>query len=226
MSIGPLLWVEGIIGAGKTTLARQIAEALGFRAFHEPVESNPYLELFYKNPKEHAAFMQIHLLMERYAMQKEAAYACARGFGCVLDRGLPGDRVFAKLHFLAGNISQLQWNTYDKFFDIMSADLRPPSRLLFLDIEPEVALERVRSRKRGAESRMELKYLQDLKKGYLDLMCEIESGAHAWSKGMAVTRLPWNVDHQPIGPLVKMLRHEFELETPNNGLATTTSLGA
>lgn len=212
--VGPVIWVEGIIGAGKSTLAGMIADALQFRVFHEPVDSNPYLEVFYQDPKKHAYDMQIHLLQRRYIMQRLASDEAIYGVdykGSVLDRGLPGDRVFAKMHMLAGNISSMQWDTYQQFYEVMCADLRPPSLMLFLDIEPEVALERVRGRNRSAESSLSLQYLTDLRKGYLDLMAEIDTGIHPWSRGMAVERIPWNVDHQPVEPLVNALRDRFRL---------------
>ena len=44
---GPIIWIEGIIGCGKTTLTEMLAAALKLRAIFEPVDSNPYLKLFY-----------------------------------------------------------------------------------------------------------------------------------------------------------------------------------
>jgi deoxyadenosine/deoxycytidine kinase len=207
----PVIWVEGIIGVGKTTLAKKLAESLGLRAMFEPVDGNPYLVRFYDDPKRWAFPMQVELMKTRFAMQKEAAYGAALGNGSVLDRGMPGDRVFCKLHMLAGNMSELEWQTYEGLYEVMSCSLVTPSLLLFLDVEPEVALERVRARARDAEVGVDLKYLTDLRKGYLDLMAEVESGEHAWSRRMEVRRLPWNVDHQPIDPLIESLRHKFRL---------------
>lgn len=209
--MGPVIWVEGIIGAGKSTLAKIIAERLRLRAFHEPVETNPYLEKFYQNPGRWAYPMQMHLMHYRYAMQKEAAYAAARGDGAVLDRGMPGDRVFCKLHMLAGNMDKLEWETYQMAYNIMACSLTPPSLLVFLDVEPDVALDRVRSRARGVENSIELKYLSDLRRGYLDLLCEIESGSHPWAQGMQVMRLAWNTDHLPVEPLVEELAHRYRI---------------
>ena len=72
MRMKPVLWIEGIIGAGKTTLANQLADMLHMRAIHEPVEANPYLKLFYEDPKRWAWSMQMHLLGHRYGLQKLA----------------------------------------------------------------------------------------------------------------------------------------------------------
>ena len=211
---GSIIWVEGLIGSGKTTLTEKIAQTLNLRALYEPVEANPYLKIFYEDPKRWAFPMQIHLLHCRYALQKLAAYEATTtgGYaGAVIDRGLPGDRVFCRLHMLAGNISELEWQTYEKAYDIMTGSLTPPSLLLFLNVEPEVALERIKKRNRGAETSMTLDYLVRLRKGYLDLLVEIESGEHAWSRGMRVVQIPWNTDHQPIDKLIDILKHQLRL---------------
>ena len=51
MKVKPLIWVEGIIGAGKSSLGKRLAEELNFRLMEEPVEENPFLEKFYDDPK-------------------------------------------------------------------------------------------------------------------------------------------------------------------------------
>ena len=56
--------ISGLIGVGKTTLCDDLAKELGFKAYHEQVENNPYLELFYKDQKAFAFPLQIHLLKE------------------------------------------------------------------------------------------------------------------------------------------------------------------
>lgn len=43
--------ISGLIGAGKTTLAEELAKEMGFPVYYEPVEDNIYLEDFYKDMK-------------------------------------------------------------------------------------------------------------------------------------------------------------------------------
>jgi len=210
---GPVLWVEGIIGGGKSTIAEKLAGLLNFRPFHEPVEPD-HLEAFYKDPKGKAFEFQIRQLVRRANIHQLAFWEAnnpGQFRGAVLDRGLPGDRVFCKMHLQKGNITELQWNTYELAFNRFMMPIRPPALLMFLDVDPTVALERVKNRNRGAESGMNLEYLSDLRKGYLDLISEIESRNHQWSNGIHVWKVAWNQDHQQVGPIAEELKHRLRL---------------
>jgi deoxyadenosine/deoxycytidine kinase len=212
MKIKPVLWVEGIIGSGKSRLTARLAEQLNFRPIHEPVKENPFLALFYRDPKRWAYPMQIYLLTERLGLQRLAvaeALSSSLWDGAILDRGLPGDRVFAKLHLLEGNISRLEWETYERLYEIMACDLRPPSLIVFLDVDPRVAHQRVLKRARAAEDGLPLAYLEQLQRGYLDLLAEVESGDHVWSRGMQVLRWPWNTDDLPMEELLEAIQQRL-----------------
>lgn len=212
--MGPVIWIEGIIGSGKSTLTATVAKELNLRPIYEPVEDNPYLSLFYKNQDRWAFPMQVELMARRYGMQLQAlaeAMAGGQWQGAVLDRGLPGDRVFAKMLTKGGQISDLEWDTYQKLYDHMTTWITSPRLLVFLDVEPEVAHERVAKRGREAEAGIPLEYLKDLRKGYLDLLVEVESGKHHWSRGMEVVKVPWNTDFQDPHIVVEEIAHRCRL---------------
>jgi len=212
-SEGSIIWLEGIIGAGKTTLARKIAETFDVKLLEEPVEANPYLARFYGDPDRWTYPMQIHLLHARYRMQQAAAGLAGIGQSTILDRGLPGDRVFAKMHVHAGVIDPIEWDTYQMAYDSMTQHLPTPSLLVFLMVDPEVAMERVRERARGCETGIDIDYLKRLRDGYFDLMDEIESGQHRWARGIRVVRWPWNSAHLPVGPLFCEIQKHCQLRS-------------
>ena len=198
----PLIWTEGVIGCGKTTFSREVAKRLNLRLIEEPVgngegEENPYLEKFYKDPKKYAFGMQMFLLHKRYAMQQLASYEATGvgGYaGAILDRSLSGDRVFAKLHVDAGNIDPLDWATYELAHNLMCRSLLPPTLLVFLDIQPQTAYDRMKKRNRIAENGVPLEYLIKLREGYHALIEEAERGLLPWAHAVRVCRIPWDVD--------------------------------
>lgn len=217
MTYGEIVEVEGIIGAGKTTAVRIIAAAFNLRALFEPVKDNPYLEDFYRDQKRFALIMQVELLVRRYGLQMMAAAESMTpgGWGgAVLDRSLRGDRVFAKLHRLYGNIDDRGWATYEQLFDSLITPLHAPATIVFLDTLPEVALERVQKRNRSAETNLPLDYLKDLRKGYLDLICEIQNNMSQWANGTEVITVPWNSDYQPMDVVLDKLGSKFGM-TPD-----------
>ena len=201
----PTIWIEGLIAAGKSRLTAQLSRALGFRAFPEPVADKGYLELFYADPRRWAFSLQVEMLRRRWDIHRLAMLECRAGTtaGCLLDRGMPGDRVFARLHYLAGNIHKLEWETYEALFgEFMSVPHLQPTMLLYLDVRPSVALQRIAGRGRPSEEAVTAEYLTALRDAYEDLIREIEIGQHPWASGMRVLRVAWSEDDQDIGPIV------------------------
>src|SRR5436189_6408584 len=68
---GRYIAVEGLIGVGKTALARRLATEFGSRLLLEQVEENPFLRKFYEDPEKHAFQTQLFFLLERYRQQRE-----------------------------------------------------------------------------------------------------------------------------------------------------------
>ncbi|MHA2306636.1 MAG: deoxynucleoside kinase [Candidatus Hodarchaeales archaeon] len=193
----PIIWIEGIIGCGKTTLTRNISRELNYRAIYEPVNLE-LLEMFYKDQDRWAFAMQIDLLHRRFALQKLGSFESITGKGVVMDRGLPGDRVFAKMLHTAGKIHDIEWAIYERAYTVMSNSLIPPSLIIYMEVTPEIAQGRIMYRDRKAErdGLIPLAYLEELEKGYEKLLREISSGIPSWSRGMKVVKLPWNTPEE------------------------------
>ena len=205
----PIIWIDGTIGAGKSTLVEQLGKALDYRIFPEPVARKSHLELFYSDPKRYAFGFQMEMMRKRWDIHRLAMLECrcATVNGCLLDRGLPGDRVFANLHYQTGNIHQYEWETYENLYnEFMSVPNLQPTLLIYLDVSPEAAYRRIHTRGRSSEDRISLWYLADLQKAYRKLLDELQAGLHAWSNGLQVLEIPWSADNQPIQPIINQVK--------------------
>lgn len=195
--MGTLVYAEGGIGVGKSTYCKEIAKRLNYRVIEEPVRSNPYLELFYQDPKKYAYEMQIYLLHRRIGLQQLAAAEALYSpnyAGAMLDRSLFGDRVFEELHHEDGNISDLQHHAYLTSIRNMQLMIYPPTILVFLDAEPSICLNRIKARSRGCEVGISLDYLERLTQRYHRLIQDAKDGRYPWSHAVRVLHKSWNHD--------------------------------
>lgn len=179
--------VSGIIGAGKTTLVKKLAETMGFEAIYEPVETNPYLSLFYEGMKEpvnrYAFPMQIYLLNERFDQHQMLIWS---GKNVIQDRSIFEDLIFGKMLAASGKMSALDFETYRRHFMRLGNYIHRPDLIIYLDTKPEIALERIKARGRECEKDLPLEYLRELEKGYLDWIDTDICGR------IPVLRLDWN----------------------------------
>lgn len=177
--------VSGLIGVGKSTFTTSLADYLEYEPFYEPVDDNPYLERFYKDPNKWAYPMQEFLKHRRFA-----AYQCAvwgirsgRWKGVVMDRSIQEDTVFAEVNQKIGTIDELNWRTYLQGFQDFQIFCPEPDVYIYLDASPEVCHERITKRARAAEAKsgfdddeqdgIPLDYLRTLHQGYQDWLQEI-----------------------------------------------------
>ena len=186
--------VSGLIGAGKSTLTRQLADELDKRAYDrsnllthperppfwkavfEPVEDNPYLEDFYLNIERWTFNMQMFLLAKRFQQHQEVIWdpVHRNGGGVVQDRTIYEDTIFARMHHDDGLMVGRDWETYSTHFHVMQGFLRYPDLILYLRVQPETALNRIQERGRSEEQgKVPLDYLKALFDGYEEFIEEI-----------------------------------------------------
>ena len=80
----------GMIGVGKTTYAEKLAEELNVQLFKDPVDDNPFLPLYYMNPKKWAFSLQLFFLNKRFKQVKESS----KLKNAVLDRSIYEDEIY------------------------------------------------------------------------------------------------------------------------------------
>jgi deoxyadenosine/deoxycytidine kinase len=196
--------VEGIVGAGKSSLSRQLGKALGSNTLitEEPDEANQgnlYLADFYANMPRWAFTMQVHLLQKRYRAHLQAQWHAMNGYGhAVLDRSLPGDTCFAKLQLQTGTLTQREYDTYCELYQSMTASVLFPNVAIWLLVEPEVARERVLRRmetqtgRRCEEDAVDLDYLRGLEAEIGHMMAVLQK------QGVMVLEVPWDTDRETV----------------------------
>jgi deoxyadenosine kinase len=162
--------IAGMIGAGKSTLAKALGEHLGIDTYYEPVADNEYLSDFYRDTARYSFAMQVYLLNRRFQQHQEIIW---RGRSAVQDRTIYEDSIFAKMLAKTGLMDDRDYKTYVQLFRNMSNFMCKPSVIVFLDVSPEASAERIRSRSRDVESKIELGYLQALHEGYEEFIQSI-----------------------------------------------------
>lgn len=182
-----MIGVSGIIGVGKSTLVKQLGTIIDCDTFFEPVKRNLYLEKFYKDIKKYSFPMQVYLLNHRFLQHQQMVWSRK---SCIQDRTIYEDVIFAKMLKEDGLMDSLDFQTYVDLFQNMSNFLHRPDIIIYLDVEPEVAIERIRQRGRDCETGITLEYLIKLKAGYEDWLSDIKDR-------IPVLRLDWNTYQDP-----------------------------
>ena len=151
------LVVEGPIGAGKTSLARRLAEHLGADTLMESAADNPFLPRFYQDPKRYALATQLHFLFDRARQVKELAQGDLFRHALVADFLLDKDKLFAQL-----NLDEDEYQLYGRVFDDLSLHAPAPDLVLYLQAPIEVLQARIRQRGIDYERGMNADYLRRL----------------------------------------------------------------
>lgn len=147
--------VEGLIGAGKTSLAKALGARLNAVVQEEPADGvNPYLAKYYEDPKGYAFKMQIYLLKERFRAHAAAQSIVLAGMSDVVsDRSYFGDRCFAEVQMRDGYFSPDDMETYLDLHKDMQRSLLYPSCIIYLRTDVTTAMERISRRMSEKEGR-------------------------------------------------------------------------
>lgn len=161
MSDPRFIVVEGPIGVGKTTLAHRLADTFGSELLLEGAEENPFLERFYRNPREAALPTQMFFLFQRARQMQELRQGDMFEPVRVSDFMLEKDRLFASL-----TLDNDELSLYEQAYNLLTLDAPEPDLVIYLQAPVEVLQQRVGRRGRRGEESMTAEYLRTVSDAY------------------------------------------------------------
>lgn len=153
--------IEGVIGAGKTTLAELLSERNGSRLVLEQFEENPFLPKFYENRKRYAFQTQLAFLASRFKQQQNMTSPDLFDECIISDYIFEKDRIFARL-----NLDDDELALYDNIYGIMTGISARPDLVIYLQSSVDRLLKNIDSRGRDYEKHITPEYLQELSDAY------------------------------------------------------------
>jgi deoxyguanosine kinase len=153
--------IEGVIGAGKSSLAQKLSERLEANLIMEEFEENPFLEKFYNDRKRYAFQTQMFFLINRYKQQQLLNQQELFSKFLVSDYIFQKDRIFAYL-----NLSGEELKLYESIFPLLERDIPKPDLVIFLQSSIDRLMSNIKMRGRKYERNLTRAYLSELSEAY------------------------------------------------------------
>jgi deoxyadenosine/deoxycytidine kinase len=162
--------IEGPIGVGKTSLARHLCDSLEAEPVLEQAGENPFLERFYRNPRDGALPTQLYFLFQRAqqltALKQQDMFAPLR----VADYLLEKDRLFARV-----TLDEAELGLYEQVYAKLDVQPPKPDLVVYLQAPVDVLMERIARRGIRYEQQIERAYLERLNEAYARFFHEYEA---------------------------------------------------
>jgi len=155
--------IEGVIGAGKTSLANKLAERTKANLILEEFETNPFLANFYDDRKRYAFQTQMFFLVNRFKQQQELNQEDLFSEFIVSDYIFDKDNIFAYM-----NLSGDELKLYEALFPLLQRDLRKPDLVIYLQASSDRLMYNIKKRNRKFEKNITKSYIRELSEAYND----------------------------------------------------------
>jgi deoxyguanosine kinase len=154
--------IEGVIGVGKTTLARLLQSSFNAELLLEIFEENPFLSNFYSDRQRYAFQTQIFFLLSRYHQQREGMRdALQKSSTLISDYTFQKDRLFAEV-----NLEGDELEMYFRVHEALAEKITTPDLIVYLQADTDVLMQRIAQRDRSYERQMEVDYIDTLNQTY------------------------------------------------------------
>lgn len=162
--------IEGNIGAGKTSLAKKLAEEFSAKLILEEFADNPFLPKFYENPDRYSFPVELSFLSERFSQLKRELKTQDLFSPIVISDYFIGKcQIFAR-----NNLHQDEYDLFLKLFEIVEGSCPKPDLLVYLYLGVEQLQENIRKRGRAYEQKISDEYLERIQHQYLEFIRQHE----------------------------------------------------
>ena len=169
--------IAGVVGVGKSSLTNILWKEWGFTPFREPVFDNPLLDKFYYDKKRYAFPLQVFFLNKRFEICKKSLDYN----DTVMDRSIVEDTIFAKMLRDSGDMDPYEYQIYKELFDNMMEHVFSPNLMVYLKVQPEEAVRRIRKRGREYEVKNDTDYWYRLSQNYNEFFYD-----YSWSNLLTI----------------------------------------
>ena len=155
--------IEGVIGVGKTTLARLLKPAFESELLLEVFEENPFLANFYADRERYAFQTQVFFLLSRYHQQRAVPNLLHQGSDLIADYTFEKDALFAGI-----NLDGDELDVYYQVHEALAEKIPLPDLIVYLRADTDKLMQRIASRDRPYERDMDPVYIDQLNMAYED----------------------------------------------------------
>lgn len=162
--------VEGPIGVGKTSLAKQLAETFNIELMLESSCENPFLPAFYENPGTAALPTQLHFLFQRVKQIETLHQTDMFKPSHIADFLIDKDKLFAKV-----TLNDDEYDLYQQVYDRLILAAPVPDLVIYLQAGPEILLSRILNRGIDYEKNIDELYLKKISDAYIEFFYHYDS---------------------------------------------------
>ena len=196
--------IEGVIGAGKTTLAKFLADHYQAKLLLEEFEDNPFLAKFYQEKDKYNFALELSFLASRYHQVKNQIEKRD-----LFQETIVSDFVLYKsLVFASINLKGDELDLYKKLFQIMFQQIPVPDLTIFIYHTTESLRKNIMLRGREYEMGIEESYLEQLNENYLSYFKQLSQ-----HRIVIIDGKDYDIVHQPKNSekLIQLVNTEFPL---------------
>lgn len=157
-----IICVDGVVGVGKSSLGKILAEKYNTVLYEEPVLENPILNMYYYDRKRWSFPLQIFFLNKRFKMIKNASVLGK----CVMDRSIYGDVIFSKMLVEDKDMTKEEFDLYEELLFNMLEHVEKPVLMIYLETSVPNAVKKIQKRGRDYEQIVPIEYWNSLDRHY------------------------------------------------------------